>query len=492
MAEAPSIQLSEAAVVQIDIEGAAAFVEKAEDATHDEEMEELTASLFDTEPLRPHKWPELCIYRVPKELRVFRDREIKQYTPRLVSIGPFHHGNQELQEMEKVKLKYFKEFCYRTRNAKHTLVKFAADKRCEVERSYSEMFDIDHDKFLRIILLDAVFIVELFWRFSNSQTHVHGNDSILSKPWLIHAIRLDFLLLENQLPYSFLDEFFPNFGNFCPSTFLELACKFFCLKFKGEIPMELKEVKHFTDLLRTFHILPILKAESNDCSERPSTGRERTKALNSAKKLDEAGVHFKAIVSKEVGLPSIEFRKMKGMENCPCFNFSWLLNCFPCLKRLSILERTQPCLEIPQLEITTGTEIFFRNLIALELCHYPSESHNYFCHYICLLDFLISTERDVELLVDKSVIINRLGSNAAVVTLIKGLDSPIVTINNSCYKDSIRRMNQHCKNPWNRVVATMSRVYFPDIWRGTATVLGLIILGFTFWNFIRPFVLWKH
>ncbi|XP_040995391.1 UPF0481 protein At3g47200-like [Juglans microcarpa x Juglans regia] len=492
MAEAPSIQLSEAAVVQINIESAAAFVEKAEDATHDEEIKELTASLFDTEPLRPSKWPELCIYRVPKELRVFRDKEIKQYTPKLISIGPFHHGNQELQDMENMKLIYFKEFCYRTRNAEHNLVKFAADKRCEVERSYSEMFHIAHDKFLRIILLDAVFIVELFLRFSNSQTHAHGNDLILSKPWMIHAIRLDFLLLENQLPYSFLDEFFQFLGDDCSPTFLELACNFFCLKFKGEISKELKEVKHFTDLLRTFHILPILKAVSIDCSERPSTGRERTKAMHSTKKLDESGVNFKATVAKEVGLLGIEFQKMKGLEHCPCINFSWLLNCLPWFKCLPILERTQPRLKIPQLEITTGTELFFRNLIALELCHYPSESY-YFCNYICLLDFLINTERDVELLVDKSVIINRLGSNAAVLTLIKELGSQIVPIPaSSCFKDSIRRMNQHCKNPWNRVVATMSSVYFPDIWRGTATVLGLIILGFTLWNFIRPFVLMRH
>ncbi|KAG6677410.1 hypothetical protein I3842_14G024800 [Carya illinoinensis] len=475
MAEAPSIHLSEAAAVQINIE-----------------MEELTASLFDTEPLRPFKWPELCIYRVPKEFRVFRDKEIKQFTPRLVSIGPFHHGNQELQGMEKVKLMYFKEFCYRTRNAEHNLVKLAADKRCEVERSYSETFEIDHDRFLRIILLDAVFIVELFLRFSDSQTHAHGNDLILSKPWLIHAIRLDFLLLENQLPFSFLDEFIQFLVDDCPPTFLELACNFFCLKFKGEISMELKGVKHFTDLLRTFHVLPILKAKSIDRSERPSTVRERrTKVLHSAKKLDEAGVNFKAIVPKEVGLLGIEFQKMRGMEHCPCFNLSWLLNCLPWFKCLPILERTQPCLTIPQLEITTGTELFFRNLVALELCHYPSESH-YFCNYISLLDFLINTERDVELLVDQSVIINRLGSNAAVVTLIKELGSQIVIIPSNCFKDIIRRMNQHCKNPWNRVVATMSSVYFPDIWRGTATVLGLIILGFTLWNFIRPFVLAKR
>jgi hypothetical protein len=49
-----------------------------------------------------------CIYRVPNKLRQVNK---EAYTPKLVSIGPFHHGLEELKGMEKQKLIYFDDFC---------------------------------------------------------------------------------------------------------------------------------------------------------------------------------------------------------------------------------------------------------------------------------------------------------------------------------------------------------------------------------------------
>ena len=57
--------------------------------------------------------------------------------------------------------------------------------------------------------------------------------------------------------------------------------------------------------------------------------------------------------------------------------------------------------------------------MALEQCHYPSEA--YICNYIVLLDYLINNRDDVELLVDKGIIVNSLGSNKAVATMVDRL-----------------------------------------------------------------------
>ena len=76
----------------------------------------------------------------------------------------------------------------------------------------------------------------------------------------------------------------------------------------------------------------------------------------------------------------------------------------------------QPILEIPSFTVGDATECVIRNLMALEQCHYPRKA--YICNYIVLLDHLINTAEDVDLLVEKKVLFNWLGSNKAVATLI--------------------------------------------------------------------------
>ena len=53
---------------------------------------------------------DCCIYRVPYHLRKLNE---ESYTPKVVSIGPFHHGNRRLQTMEKKKLRYLNSFLER-------------------------------------------------------------------------------------------------------------------------------------------------------------------------------------------------------------------------------------------------------------------------------------------------------------------------------------------------------------------------------------------
>ena len=55
--------------------------------------------------MEPEQWPECCIYRVPKNLRQINK---EAYSPKLISIGPFHHGKDEVRDMEKLKVRYLK------------------------------------------------------------------------------------------------------------------------------------------------------------------------------------------------------------------------------------------------------------------------------------------------------------------------------------------------------------------------------------------------
>jgi hypothetical protein len=420
----------------------------------------------------PARWPECCIYRVPNKIRKVNE---EAYAPKLVSIGPFHHDLEELRSMKKHKHIYFREFCLRTRKSQKDLASIIEEKEEEIRHYYSETFEqLDRKKFVEIILLDAIFIIELFLRNFERKKH----DYILSNAWLESHIKQDLILLENQLPFKFIKKLYKSaFNGEEVTPFLELACQFF-FQGKHRIPLD-EKVKHFTDLHRTFY---------HPTNPKPNLESRKDHLRYTATKLHEAGLGFKAVdpdFSKR-SLLDIDFAKDKRLERCPCFNLSWIFSCLPCLKSLRCSESVQCILKVPQIVINDQTEALFRNLMALEQCHYPSNT--YICNYVVLLDYLITTKEDVRLLVEKNVIINRCGSSKAVTTLINTLCHQIVE-GESRYHDLHQRLNEHCVNSWNRLLATLTSVYFRDFWRGTGTLVGLFLVAIAFWNFLRPFVM---
>ena len=430
--------------------------------------------------MEPAWWPECCIYRAPKKLREVNK---EAYTPKLISIGPFHYGGKEprdkdgereQREMEKLKVGYLKKFCNRTRKSQKEIARIIEENEEKIRRCYSESFDICHEDFVKMVLLDSTFIIGLFLR--SYMEEEYENDYILSKPWLKIGISHDLILLKNQLPLFILKELHNQFSRSEENnniSFRRLACKFFHLT--GKKLLE-KEIKHFTDLNRYFYYPSTLKSGNGIISD-----------LRSATDLYEAGVIFRTSEKGRM-LLDIQFPNMP-LKRCPCFNCSWLLNCLPCLRCFPCLEGTQTFLYVPQFLVEDKTESFFRNLMALEQCHYPSEA--YICNYICLLDYLINTREDVELLVDKKIIINMLGSNEAIATMINKLGLEIVETG-SCYFGLAQDLNKHYDECCNRNMGNLRSSYFSNLWRGTATIIGLIVLGFTLWNFIRPYVYVRH
>jgi len=56
------------------------------------------------------------------------------------------------------------------------------------------------------------------------------------------------------------------------------------------------------------------------------------------------------------------------------------------------LRFSEGVLEIPQLRVDDQAEILFRNMVALEHCHYLNESD--ITDYVAVLDYLINTSKD--------------------------------------------------------------------------------------------------
>ncbi|KAK4592734.1 hypothetical protein RGQ29_017037 [Quercus rubra] len=373
--------------------------------------------------MEPEQWPECCIYRVPKNLRQINK---EAYSPKLISIGPFHHGKEEVRDMEKLKVRYLKG------------ILVIEENEAKIRRCYEEIFDISSENFVKMVLLDSTFIIELFLRANDKDKY-----------------KKDYMSRRNG-----------------DDSFFTLASEYFTLYIK-KIPAENNKVKHFTDLIRY-----------SRCPRSELKFKDRKCDLYSATKLHAAGVVFK--VNDKEGSPDIKFEKSQPLNICPCFTCLWLLNWLPCLKCFWCLERMQPLLKLPSITIDDGTEGLLRNIMALEQCHYPFEA--YTCNYMLLLDYLIDTSEDVDLLVKEKSIANALGSNEAVASMVNKLSLEIVEIN-SCYADLARDLNAHYNQCCNHNMASLRSIYFADVWRGTATIVGLIVFGFTFWNTIRPYVI---
>ncbi|KAF4385630.1 hypothetical protein F8388_010186 [Cannabis sativa] len=486
-------------------------------------------------------WESECsdriIYKIPRKIRKVNE---SAYTPQLVSIGPYHYANEDLSEMETVKSNYYYPiFLERFGDQKaiesdlKNVIKDCSDKlRSSYEGIPSNLLleNNDSNLFDEIILRDCCFILELFLR--NVDKEQEGKrDCILRTPWLRKAVKLDLILLENQLPFFVLRKVYeavekhllspvkipnsvclnsssssssdPHHHNHhkgslidCyqveeksshkksadeddddddhdqeDDTLLKLTLYFFeehyltetCKRVK---PKDIKEIKHFTDLLREFW-LPrkfISQSSSESTIDRKFISRKKMKSesiterkyLYSATKLDKAGVTFEP-ARKKICLTDVKIAKKKVV-----------LKFIPAIKGMR--------LKLPELKIENDTESLLRNVMALEQCLYPDK--DYICGYVALMDQLINTGEDVDFLVDKKILTNLLGSNKEAAKLINSLCNQIPR-EKSYYACFYNDLNTFYENRWNVTRATLKKVYFKDLWTGSSTVVGLFVLLFT-------------
>ena len=159
--------------------------------------------------LEPPQWAECCIYRVPQGLRQVNK---EAYTPKLISIGPFHHGKEELRDMETLKLRYYVEFCQRTETKLQDIARVVANREQEILHCYEWSIGFACEDFMRMVILDSIFIIEHFIRATSGGENENNTGSKDRKPWLKGNIMLDLILLENQLPFLFSMSFMRNFS----------------------------------------------------------------------------------------------------------------------------------------------------------------------------------------------------------------------------------------------------------------------------------------
>ncbi|XP_054815266.1 UPF0481 protein At3g47200-like, partial [Prosopis cineraria] len=215
----------------------------------------------------------------------------------------------------------------------------------------------------------------------------------------------------NQLPFFVIKELFDKAilsdhrGNL--PSFLDLSYEYFeSFNSQKLEPNANVSIKHFTDRLRLFYL-------PRKNPKRKAFDARNHVLLYSASELQEAGIKLKASTSK-------------------------------CLLDLQFSGHT---LEIPKFLVEDSTEKLFRNMIALEQCHCPRES--YITDYAMVLDCLINTHKDVDVLVHKKIVANYVGDTNDVAAVVNGLSKNVVHENfNFEYLDTCLRLNEFCEYWW--------------------------------------------
>lgn len=390
----------------------------------------------------PQLSPNCCIYKVPENLRKVNE---DAYRPLLVSIGPFYYNDPRLPEMRQQKLRYLKSFLRRT--TKYNLeyyVQVIRGWEVVARQFYVESLEISglsSIQFIDMLLVDAVFIIELFWR-ACYHDYIEENDRIFNKPRMILEVTRDIRLEENQVPFFILkrlyDLAFESLSQNKQSSFLDITYGFFMGRTKT-VPSRIAtaDVKHLVDFLRVCYLPSTLRVQS------PST-KQTFEFTASVSELSEAGV--RVVASSSENLPDVKF--LKGV------------------------------LEIPRFVVTDDTETMFRNIMVFEQCHYYFDS--YIIDYFAFLDSLINTPKDVAILVQSGVIENWLGNNEEVANLFSKIFKQTRLKGSNFYYSSIcKDLNAYANTPWNRWKAILKHDYFSHPWAAISVVYAIVMFILT-------------
>ncbi|KAI3916326.1 hypothetical protein MKW98_004767 [Papaver atlanticum] len=217
--------------------------------------------------------PSLCIYIVPEILRKGNENS---FEPVLVSIGPFHHGKQGLEAMEKHKWRYLRALLNRKPNLESVLddcVKAMKQLEQRARKCYEEPINMSSNEFVEMMIVDGCFTIELFLSYSRKELR-QRREPIFANSWMLFSVRSDMILLENQLPFFVLQRLFElvPFPKQCDGSLLELAFRFFRIVIPGDDDDILhekfsREGNHLLDLVRNTYLPSYQKVTPKQSSE---------------------------------------------------------------------------------------------------------------------------------------------------------------------------------------------------------------------------------
>ncbi|CAN0914140.1 UPF0481 protein At3g47200 [Linum grandiflorum] len=439
-------------------EGDARFVMRREDTVVRESLQSLPlnqnqyqiidmVSLQRTSDMLQNNVTRLTMFRVPQFMYQVNPLA---YTPQFVSIGPFHHGNFNTLAMEDYKRVFM--LCLLEQTSRPDITLQACQDAVhgmmgDILACYHSKIDISWDLLANVILVDSCFMLQIL--FLNNNIKPYFGDGHLDNPYkqmLNSGIRRDLALLENQLPFFVLEKLLSIFRvrlviRLPDNTGLsELAFNVFKSNFNIKesltVPPAEQNYKHLLDLVAK---------SAHPSSSQPLFRDSQVVHLRNATKLSEAGIKFEA--AGESTLLELEF--INGV------------------------------FKIPPLVINECTESLLRNLVAFEFRSRDlTDSNEYFASYVFLMERLVSSKEDLELLESKGILINQLGGREDATNIFCNISKNFV-VKKFYFGELCCTVEAHCRSRRHRYLQDLLRHYLKNPWTTSSVVAACILLVLT-------------
>ncbi|GKU99441.1 hypothetical protein SLEP1_g12294 [Rubroshorea leprosula] len=397
----------------------------------------------------PWTMPARKILRVPHQLLKVNE---KAYEPYVISIGPYHRGKDHLKEMERHKVQSLNRLLQSTNERVETYLSAIDKMVAKVRNCYSEPLEISDEEFVEMMVLDGCFIIQFFMEKLEDSFYYEG----LIGTSILH----DLVLVENQLPFfvlcelldiipkmlfnmwgstdpkhGFIRRLIERFENLMPGLKVDRTCN------DNSI-----EVKHLVHLLHS-NWRPSKKAMDKYNEQREKWTWEFM--IRCATELKGAGIEFKGVeTGSDVERSLFDIKFQNGI------------------------------LEMPKVTIEDDTESLYRNLIACE--QFDTSDPPFLTEYVALMDSLIDSGKDVELLCKSKIIVNLLGDDETVAVLFNRLGHHTnLSSENFLYAQLFRDVNEHYKKPWNKWKAVLRHKYFNTPWAFISFLAATLLLLLT-------------
>ncbi|GAU24188.1 hypothetical protein TSUD_23250 [Trifolium subterraneum] len=489
----------------------------ASHTTHKERFEELQNARVTRNFPRPYSESRPKIQRVPEHLRN-RKEFMEHYLPRLVSIGPIHHGSANLKLGDKYKLMWAALYLEANELIPNNLYKKIADKIGALKG----LFDQDvlsltgareslkgfrnlDEKLSWMLFVDGCSLLYILVVNADSTNRIAMN---IKFDQLVVVMR-DVLLLENQLPYPVLKLLWKNDNE---PELINIMKKFLnrCEQWvKPEEVTELEDTKK--DFLRFCHWATpdkrTLRSRIQGCFE----------VLNKKKEEEEEEQHSVSILneselpthlldlqrkiiltkspSKTDGQKSSEERTNEHKGMITYRNIQDLRAIGIKFKSSSTRRPTDidffegwfaPELILPEIVVDDATKSTFLNLTAYEMC--PDFDNDYeISSFVVFMDSLIDHPEDVRKLRSEGILLNCLGSDEEVAKLFNIICTDLVQAE-TYFKVRVK-INKHYNHKCKTWIALGIHTYFNNPWTFTAFLAAFIALALTFiqtWFTINP------
>ncbi|XP_078161088.1 UPF0481 protein At3g47200-like [Carex rostrata] len=434
------------------------------------------------------------------------------FEPSVISIGPFHHGQEHLRTLEEQKWRFLRDFLSRK---DHISLNLCITEMKSLEEStrrcYCEKFDdLKSKEFVEMMLLDGCFLLEYFLKRIEKKW-----DSILEVGWNSLFKYGDFLLLENQIPFFIVEKLMELIGfnqerkmffvkylvyNLLPhSTFRDPRAEAPGTRdsINANPPAELQErlaripdppaeIHHLVHLCYHYLVpnpgIPVVLSSKPLCL---------TKIFRANRIINGLLHRFHSRVLRGRSPHSISQNSSVPLPNSTGNISSMVILCATELKQKGVkfTPKSNPkhmldisfeygVLKIPSLKITDATKPFFTNLLAFEQSKYGKENSP-FTSVVIFFDNLVNTPNDVTILQDCGIVENCLGSEEALTHFINQVTEGGILLEGHYLAELKREVNRYIGSSWNRQRANLIRNYFSSPWATISLIAAFILLVLT-------------